>query len=154
MTYKNIYEVFIAHHKCFPNSNAKGYKLLVLFAQKRRITREELTRVLGDSFRTDIQALDGEVNNCWLIHRGNINNKMLYIELDERHYSKDINIDNKARLERRKKLTEQSYKEAKLGSAREEAARVKRSDARAAHFLSLGEAANDPNVKNKKPSMD
>lgn len=149
MEYKTMYEVFVAPTKCFPLINTKGFKLLATFAQKKRIYREELVELLGDDYRTDIQALDGESNHHWLIHRGKESNRVVYIELDERHYSMNIDLDNEARKERRKQLTDQSYKEAKLGRKREPIALAKRVNAWSETFLSFGEAANDSCIKNK-----
>jgi hypothetical protein len=146
MKYKNIYEVFVASTKYFPLMNTKGFKLLALFAEKKRIYREELVELLGDDFRTEIQALDGS-NYHWLIHRGKEANRVVYIDLDDRHYSMNIDLDNEARKERRKQLTDQSYKEAKLGRVREPIALAKRTDAWRETVLSFGEAANDSSIK-------
>lgn len=154
MKYKTMYEVFVATTNCFPLMNTKGFKLLALFAQKSRIYREELVELLGDDFRTEIQALDGESNHYWLIHRGKEGNRVIFIELDERHYSMNIDLDNEARKERRKQLTDQSYKEAKLGRVREPIALAKRTDAWSETFLSFGEAANDSCIKNKSAKKD
>jgi len=153
MKYKTIYEIFVASSKCFPLLNTKGFKLLALFAEKNRIYRTELVELLGDDFRTEIQALDGS-NYHWLIHRGKEANRVVYIELDERHYSMNIDLDNEARKERRKQLTDQSYKEAKLGRVREPIALAKRTDAWSETFLSFGEAANDSSIKNKTAKKD
>ncbi len=149
MKYRTMYEVFVASSKCFPLMNTKGFKLLALFAQRSRINREELAELLGDDFRTEIQALDGESNHHWLIHRGKSGNRVVFIELDERHYSMDIDLDNEARKERRKQLTEQSYKEAKLGRVREPIALAKRVDAWRETFSTFEEAANDPCIESK-----
>jgi hypothetical protein len=153
MKYKSMFEVFVASTKCFPLMNTKGFKLLELFAQKKRIYREELVGLLGDDFRTEIQALDGS-NYHWLIHRGKEGNRVVYIELDGRHYSMNIDLDNEARKERRKQLTDQSYKEAKLGRVREPIALAKRTDAWRETVLSFGEAANDSSIKNKTAKRD
>jgi hypothetical protein len=146
---KAINEIFVASTRCFPLMNAKGFKLLSLFARKKRIYRPELVKYLGDDFRTEIQALDGETNHHWLIHRGKEANRIVFIELDYRHYSMNKDLDNEARKERRKQLTDQSYKEAKLGRIREPIALAKRVDAWRDTFLSYGEAANDSSIKNK-----
>ena len=133
--------------------NTKGFKLLALFAEKKRIYREELVELLGDDFRTEIQALDGS-NYHWLINRGKEANRVVYIDLDDRHYSMNIDLDNEARKERRKQLTDQSYKEAKLGRVREPIAFAKRTDAWRETVLSFGEAANDSSIKNKTAKKD
>ena len=153
MKYKTIYEIFVAPSNCFPLMNTKGFKLIGLFAEKKRIYREELVEIIGDDFRTEIQALDGS-NYHWLIHRGKEANRVVYIELDERHYSMNIDLDNDARKERRKQLTNQSYKEAKLGRVREPIALAKRTDAWRETVLSFGEAANDSSIKNKTAKKD
>lgn len=128
-----------------PTSKGKApYVVLKMLANGQQLERNELTKVLGETWRWGLQELRGDCFGCWLIHSvKKPNSRVTDLQLDPRHLSGCVKQDAAARLERRKQLKHDSYKEAQQGWKRIPKAHTAMLEADKAYFQSLGSAAND-----------
>lgn len=120
------------------------YIVLKLLADGKPHHRDELTQLLGETWRSALQSLRGDRFDYWLIHSIKTDNsKTTLLQIDPRHLSGCPKQDAAARLERRKQLKNVSYKEAQQGWKRMPKAHTAMLEADKAYFKNLGEAAND-----------
>ncbi|CUB05374.1 hypothetical protein [Marinomonas fungiae] len=131
--------------EAIPTSKGKApYVVLKMLADGQLLERDELTKVLGETWRWGLQQLRGDRFGYWLIHSiKKPNSRFTVLQLDPRHLSGDAKQDAAARLEARRKLKRTSHKEAVLGGNRVPKAYTEMLEANAAYFKNLGEAAND-----------
>lgn len=121
-----------------------AYQLLKLLADGQLHSREEITQLFGEPWRSYLQNLRGDRFDYWLIHSVKQDqSKTTFLQLDPRHLSGCAKQDAAARLERRKQLKHDSYKEAQQGQARLPKAFIELQEAEKEYFKNLGEAAND-----------
>lgn len=128
-----------------PTTKHRGaYLMLKLLADGQPHSREEITQLFGEPWRSYLQTLRGDRFQYWLIHSVKQDqSKTTLLQLDPRHLSGDAKQDAAARLERRKQLKHDSYKEAQQGWKRMPKAHTAMLEADKAYFQSLGSAAND-----------
>ena len=131
--------------EAIPTATQRGANLLLeKLSDCKPHSREEIAKLLGANYRSPLQALKGERFKFWLIHSvEQDNSKATFLQLDPRHRSADPEQDIAARLERRKQLKQESYKEAQQGWKRMPKAHTAMLEADRAYFQSLGGAAND-----------
>lgn len=129
-----------------PTSKSSApYIVLKLLADGKPHARSELTELLGEPWRSGLQRLRGDDFNYWQIHSiKQEGSKTSLLKLDPRHLLQDAKQDAAARLERRKELKRESFKEAQQGWKRMPKAHTAMLKADKAYFQNLGEAANDP----------
>lgn len=121
-----------------------AYVTLELLADGELHSRKELTKILGETWRSALQSLRGDRFHYWLIHSvKQADSKTTLLQLDPRHLSGNSQQDAAARLERRKELKSESYKEAEQGWRRMPKAHSAMLEAEKDYFLGLGEAVND-----------
>ncbi|WP_417553015.1 hypothetical protein [Marinomonas fungiae] len=131
--------------EAIPTSKHKGSNItLKVLSDGKEHHRDELTQLLGETWRSALQSLRGDRFGYWLIHSIKAeNSKTTLLQIDPRHLSGCPKQDAAARLERRKQLKNVSYKEAQQGWKRMPKAHTAMLEADKAYFKSLGEAAND-----------
>ena len=130
--------------KAIPTSESgAAYITLKLLADGELHNRHELTQLLGEPWRSGLQRLRGDHFQYWLIHSvKQPNGKSSLLQLDPRHLSGCPKQDAAARLERRKQLKRDSFKEAQQGWKRMPKAHNAMIEADSDYFKSLS-AAND-----------
>lgn len=130
--------------KATPTSKSKrAFTTLNVISDGLPHSRDELTKLLGETFRSALQDLRGDRFQYWLIHSvKQPNGKSSLLQLDPRHLSGCPKQDAAARLERRKQLKRDSFKEAQQGWKRMPKAHNAMIEADSDYFKSLS-AAND-----------
>lgn len=124
------------------------YKVLKMLANGKQLDRQELTKLLGETWRSGLQSLRGDRYGHWLIHTvKKPNNRVTNLQLDPRHFSDDPNQDAAARRERKKNLKKDSCKQALHESKRLAKAIRELTEAQKEYLLGLGDAANDEDTK-------
>ncbi|WOD08097.1 hypothetical protein [Marinomonas sp. GJ51-6] len=133
------------------SKNKAPYIALKLLADGKTHARDELTKLLGETWRSGLQRLRGDDFQYWLIHSvKQPNSKITDLQLDPRHLSGNPVQDAAARLERCRQLKRDSYKEAQQGWKRLPKAHTAMLEADKAYLQSLGEAANDATQEDNK----
>lgn len=136
--------------EAIPNANVAAYRLLVELCDGEEHDRDNLTLKtrLGETLRSALQSLRGRDYGYWLIHSIPVKgSRKTRLQLDPRHLSGEPEQDLKARIERRKQLGKESHKQARQGRVREPKAFIEMTKANKAYFKSLGDAANDSDIK-------
>lgn len=130
--------------KAIPTCKSKGaFTTLKILSDGLPHSRDELTKLLGETWRSALQDLRGDRFQYWLIHSVKQPNGMpSLLQLDQRHLSGNLEHDAAARLERRKQLKRDSFKEAQQGWKRMPKAHNAMIEADSDYFKSLS-AAND-----------
>jgi len=121
-----------APESSLPETNSSTYKLLVVLSDRKQHTRDFLCRELGGGFRAYLQQLMGELYQHWFIHtelKVHHGNKQAIYWLDERHFSRDRELDQDARTIARKQYKDRSYYGAKRAVKRLEQAKQEKAEA-------------------------
>jgi hypothetical protein len=131
--------------KAIPTNKSKGaFTTLKVLSDGLPHSRDELTKLCGETWRSPLQSLRGDRFGYWLIHSiKQSNGKPSLLQLDKLHLSGDEKQDATARLTRRKQLKRDSFKEAQQGWKRMPKAHTAMQEAEKAYFQSLGNAVND-----------
>jgi len=147
--------LFTAPDGAIPKTGTNASKLLNMLKHCEPVQELLLAQVFDSNQRSPIQDLGNDYLFNWLVHPvENGKGKIIARQLDKRHISGNPQLDDDARKERKRQLKEDSYKQAKQGRIRETKAQQERDEARKELFLSLGDAANDPDIESKKPTKD
>jgi len=113
----------------FPAHNTQAAKLLCLLADGLPHPKQELLKVLEDDPRSALQTLRGEGNQFWLIH--NLGDTKGIYQLDDRHLSGDITLDQHARNQAEINYWQRSKTKSERGARNLEAANRKLKEAKA-----------------------
>ena len=118
------------------------------------VKRKEL-RLINESYHgSPLEDLEGKKYGHWLIDRYKDSDGDSCLKLNYRHLKGCKELDKEARRLRRKERAELSLRKAKQEEKRIPRALSELNKAQMEYLLSLGEAANDPDIKSKKPTQD
>jgi hypothetical protein len=118
------------------------------------VKRKELRLINENYHGSPLEDLEGEKYGHWLIDRYKDADGDSCLRFNYRHLEDCKELDREARRLRRKERAEFSLKKAKQEEKRIPKALAELNQAQMEYLLSLGEAANDPSIKSKKPTED
>lgn len=133
--------------KNIPSINSKSWPIFneLLVGVRRKDLRE-----INESFHgSTLEDLEGSKYGFWLIDRYKDNEGYSCLIFNYRHLQGCKKLDLEARKIRRKCRAELSLTQAKRGKDRIPSALSELNKAQMEYLLSLGDAANDSDIKNK-----
>ena len=131
-------------------SNSRPIFDKLLYGVKRKALR-----FINESYHgSPLEDIEGERYGYWLVDRYKDEQGDSCLIFNYRHLAGDLKLDLEARRIRRKKRAEDSLKKALQEKKRIPRALTELNQAQMEYLLSLGEAANDPDIGSKKPTED